>query len=155
MGLYSRMVRRLAGRRWFAVVGSRLAPVLDRTVHRLSGGRRLVTPESVPTLLLTTTGRRTGRSRTVPLSFVSVEGIAVVVGTNWGLTRQPDWALNLLVDPQARVTDHRDQWDVEAVPIPEVDRADIWPLFDAMLPAFRSYRARLHRPIHMFRLERV
>lgn len=155
MSLYSRFVRRYAGTRWFSWGAARTAPALDRLVHRLSRGKRLATPTSVPTLLLTSTGRRSGEPRTVALSFITADGAEHVVGTNFGQTHQPAWALNLLDRPRASVEFRGVSWEVDAVRVPESERHGLWALFDGLLPAYRAYRERVDRRIHMFRLERV
>lgn len=155
MGPYARFVRRFSGERWFSWTAARIAPSLDRTVHRLTGGRYLATPSSIPTLLLTTIGRRSGEPRTVPLSFVVDEGVEHVVGTNFGQSHHPAWALNLLHTPRAEVSFRSASWAVEAVPVPGGRHHELWPLFDAIVPAYRAYRERVDRPIHMFRLERA
>ena len=155
MSLWGRFVRRWSGTRWFAWSAARVGPNLDRVVYRLSRGRRLATPTDVPTLFLTTIGRRSGRPRTVPVSFVTVDGDDYVVGTNFGQSHQPAWALNLLEHPDASAEYRGSTWSVAAQRIPESDRTDLWPVFDALLPAYARYRARLQRPIHMFRLDRA
>lgn len=155
MSLYSRFVRRFGGQRWFAAAGSRVAPSLDRIVYRLSGGRRIATPSSVPTLFLTTTGRRSGEPRTAALSFVGGTEEPVVVGTNWGRVDHPSWTANLLADSLAQVEYDGDRWDVRAVLVPEDQREPLWEAFDAMYPAYASYRARVDRTPRMFRLRRV
>ena len=121
----------------------------------MTGGRRLATPNAVPTLFLTTTGRHTGRPRTVPLSFVTFHGADFVVGTNFGQDHQPGWALNLLARPEAHVEYHTDTWNVVARRVDEPDRDELWPLFDEIVPAYAAYRSRVDRTIHMFRLDRV
>lgn len=123
MGLYGRVVRRVIGIGWVAWVARRVAPPLDRLVFRLSRGRRLATPSSVPTLLLTTTGRRSGEQRTVPLSYVVHDGAEHVVGTNWGQRHQPAWALNLLADPTATVETTSGRWSVRATRVADADMA--------------------------------
>ena len=155
MSVWSRFVRRWSGARWFAWSAARVAPGLDRLVYRLTKGRRLATPNDIPTLCLTTTGRRTGTAHTVPLSFVTHGGAEHVVGTNFGQTGKPAWALNLLARPEARVEYRGATWDVVATPIAADDRADLWPAFEATVPAYAAYRGRLDRAIHMFRLDRV
>ena len=155
MGLYAKFIRRFAGSRWFAAIAARVAPALDLIVHRLSRGRRLATPNALPTLMLTATGRRSGDPRTVALSFVELDGAPVVVGTNWGRPAHPSWSANLLAEPRARVEYRGDAWDVVARPLEPGQRARAWDLLDEMLPAYRAYRERLDRPVRMFRLERV
>lgn len=155
MGISSRFVRRFAGHRWFAALARRVAPPLDRLAHRMSGGRRLATPASVPTLWLTTTGRHTGRPRTVALCFAVEDGVPVVAGTNWGRPRHPAWSWNLLSEPRATVEHQGRRWEVRATPVPAHEHDAAWALLDAVLPAFRAYRSRLERPTRLFRLERA
>jgi hypothetical protein len=58
MSRYTALVQSLGRRRWFAALGRRLAPV-DRRVYQLTGGRwSLIGRHRLPTLLITTTGRR-------------------------------------------------------------------------------------------------
>ena len=58
----------------------------------------------LPLCYLTTTGRRTGESRTVPLLHVADGDRIVLIASNWGGRRHPAWALNLDAAPEARVT---------------------------------------------------
>ena len=59
----------------------------------------------MPVLLLTTTGRRTGRATTTPLTYLEAEtGELVVVGSNGGEDSPPSWWRNLLATPEATIT---------------------------------------------------
>ena len=72
MPWYLDTVKRMGRTTWFAAIGRRIAPRFDRAVIRLSGGRlRTSERAALPTLLLTHTGRRSGRERTTPLLFDS------------------------------------------------------------------------------------
>src|SRR5271156_615802 len=64
----------------------------------LVGGRGLV-----PSLLLTTTGRRSGEQRTSPLFYGPTASGYVVVGSKGGANTQPGWFLNLLANPVVQV----------------------------------------------------
>jgi deazaflavin-dependent oxidoreductase (nitroreductase family) len=57
----------------------------------------------MPTMLLTTTGRRTGKQRTVPLNYVRDGKNLVAVCENFGLDTASGWPYNLLADPKARI----------------------------------------------------
>ena len=70
--------------------------------YRLSKGRVLGSVAGMPVLLLTTTGRRSGKVRTTPLAFFRDATDLVVVASNGGADRAPDWALNLQQDFRAR-----------------------------------------------------
>lgn len=153
MSVYSRILRSVGTRRWFIVVASRVAPRLDRLVYRVSGRRRLATPPSVTTLFLTTTGRRTGKLRTAAVTYLERGDDFIVVGTNWGKTASPEWALNLAADPRATIEVAGDRTSVEALTIPVEEQEALWDAFAAMWPAFAVYRRRVtDRTIRMFRL---
>ncbi|MFC7728991.1 hypothetical protein [Actinomadura keratinilytica] len=59
-GLTRRTVQRVSGAPWFARVGPKVVPPLDRALHRLTGGRFLLGQAVVPSLVLTTTGAVSG-----------------------------------------------------------------------------------------------
>lgn len=80
----------------------------DRLVHRLTRRRATVTGifAAFPTVFVTTTGRRTGTPRTVPL--VGVEdperpGLVGLIASNYGQEHDPDWCRNLRRNPEASV----------------------------------------------------
>ena len=60
-----------------------------RAVYRLSGGRLLGRVAGMPVLLLTTTGRRTGRARTTPLTYFELGDEIVIVASNGGEDSPP------------------------------------------------------------------
>ncbi len=153
MSLYSRFLRAVGGQNWFAAVAARTVPRLDRVVYRLTRGRRLATPPSVPTFFLTTTGRRSGESRTVAVSYVEDGGDFVVVGSNWGKATTPEWALNLAANPRASVEIGGEETSVEALLVPVGERDALWEAFGSMWPAYAVYRRRAKdRVVQMFRL---
>ncbi len=55
-------------------------------------------PGPIPTLLLATTGRRTGQGHTVPLIYSKTEGGFVVIASRGGTPQHPDWYRNLVAD---------------------------------------------------------
>ncbi len=54
-------------------------------------------------MLLSTTGRRTGQTRTTPMMFARVGQRLTVVASNSGAVRHPQWYLNLIADPAVTV----------------------------------------------------
>lgn len=148
------LTRRLGHHRWFAVVLRRLVPV-DRLVSRLTHGR-VVALGLIPSLLITTVGRRSGRPRSNPLLYVPDGDAFVVVGSNWGQARQPSWALNLLADPNARVTIRGRDIPVRGQPVDGVERDRLWHRLVAEWPAYETYLERAGgRHIRIFRLHPV
>src|SRR5262245_28049238 len=100
-------VRKLAqyiGRRpWLTTVGPRIVNA-DIALQRLTGGLisfgRL---GGLNALLLTTTGRRSGRPRSTPLITVPDGDSLLVVASNFGRPQHPGWSANLIANPEARV----------------------------------------------------
>jgi deazaflavin-dependent oxidoreductase (nitroreductase family) len=59
--------------------------------------------EEVPLLLLNTTGRKSGKQRTTPLAYARDGERLILIGSNPGTTKNPDWYYNLLAHPQITV----------------------------------------------------
>jgi deazaflavin-dependent oxidoreductase (nitroreductase family) len=144
------LARTLGHRRWFARLGRVLMPA-DRLLGRLTRGR-VVALGLIPALLLTTTGRRSGRPRTAPLLGVPDRDAVIVVGSNWGGPRHPAWALNLLADPAATVVRRGRRFPVRATLLAGAERERAWQLVLAQWPGYRDYASRAGRPLHLFRL---
>jgi deazaflavin-dependent oxidoreductase (nitroreductase family) len=154
MGWYAETLKRLGHRPWFAKLGTRVAPRLDVPLYRLTGGRLLATgPPVLPTLLLTTTGRRTGERRTVPLLYGRREGTALVAGSNWGGHRDPAWALNLQADPRCEVQIGRRRGSRTARVAGPEERDELWKVMDGIWPAYATYRRRAGREVKLFVLD--
>jgi deazaflavin-dependent oxidoreductase (nitroreductase family) len=146
------LVRRLGHRTWFARAARVLVPA-DRLVGRLTRGR-VVALGLLPSLVITTTGRRSGRPRANPLLYVRDREAYVVVGSNWGQPHQPAWALNLLADPRASVTVGGRTRRVRATVATGAERDRLWRLLVAAWPAYETYARRAaHRDIKLFRLD--
>ena len=67
-------------------------------------------------VLLTTTGRRSGEPRTTPLMFDRDGDDVLVIASNVGAPRHPDWYLNLEADPRVTVELDDDRYEARAVP---------------------------------------
>lgn len=99
---YERLIRFLGPRRLFAVSAAVVAPLIDRALYRWTGARLQLTGR-VPTLLLTTVGRKSGIARRQPVHYLRDGERLVLAATNWGKKRHPAWSSNLLANPSARV----------------------------------------------------
>lgn len=151
----SEWMRRLGHTEWFARWGRRIAHRIDRAVHRLSGGRVTVSQWFIPTLMLTTTGRRSGEPRTVPLLYVEHGDGYAVAGSSFGQEEHPAWSWNLLENPEAEVDVEGQSISVRARLVEDEDeRSRLWEAFEEAWPAYRTYRRRAsHRRIRLFVLE--
>lgn len=98
-------------------------------------------------LLLTTTGRRSGAPRTVALTYVPDGADFVVVASNGGADRDPAWWLNLNAKPDAIVQVGRDVVPVVAHAAAPEERRRLWPLLTAANPFYARYELLTERPI--------
>ena len=116
-------------------------------LYRLSGGRVLNRVAGMPVLLLTTTGRRTGRQRTTPLTYFEDGSDLVLIASNGGEDSPPRWWLNLRERPEATVTRRGRAQAVTARAASEEERARLWPRITGVHPGYAAYAARTTRPI--------
>lgn len=154
-GPVARVARRLGSAPGVVRVAKRVLPVVDRLVHRLSGGRTMLSRLLFPTLELTTTGRRSGKPRRSPLAYVETERGWAVAATNFGQERHPAWSANLLADPNAMVEVDGAAHRVRARLLEPDERTRVWPRFVEIWPPYDDYVDRVDREIRVFELERV
>ncbi|MEP6813292.1 MAG: nitroreductase family deazaflavin-dependent oxidoreductase [Actinomycetota bacterium] len=116
-------------------------------VQRLSRGRFLNRVAGMPVLLLTTTGRRSGRARTTPLTFFRDGADLLVIASNGGADRPPDWSLNLLQNPHAVVQIGAEKLAVQARTATPEERDHLWPGITATYGGYAEYQKKTTRPI--------
>lgn len=108
----------------------------------------------VPLCYLTTTGRRSGEPRTVPLLYASLpDDLIAVVATNFGRRDHPAWSSNLDGDPKAVLEIDGVQRDVVARRATDDESSSIWARFEHIWPAYEQYREIAPRDIRAFVLE--
>ena len=149
-----RVVGRIIGTRPGSWCVRKLTPVDRWLLDRSHGRLTIFGPVAAPLLLLTTTGRRSGARRQIPLAYVRDDDRLFLVGSNFGQAHHPGWALNLLADPNAWVTMGGKEIPVTASELtgPEHDR--VYAKFADYISNYTAYRARTDRQIHVFALTR-
>jgi deazaflavin-dependent oxidoreductase (nitroreductase family) len=100
-----------------------------------------------PTLLLTTTGRRSGEPRTSALIFGRDGDDYLVVASVGGSPRHPAWYLNLQADPHASVQVRSDVVDVVARTASPDEKPHRWRLMNEVWPNYDVYQSRTERDI--------
>jgi len=125
----------------------KLASRVHLGVYRLTGGRVLGRVANMPVLLLTTTGRRSGRVTTTPLTYLESDEGIVVVGSNGGEDAPPSWWLNLLATPEATITRGRREERVVARRATAEEHERLWPIVTTVNPGYARYARRTSRPI--------
>ena len=135
------------------------APLASRPhawLIKKSGGRlrrSMLFTGGMPVLVLTTTGRKSGKPRSSPLGYLrGGEGYAVLAA-NAGNHRAPAWWLNLQADPRARVEVEGRRLEVTGRRATEEEDELLWREFAAANPAFAEYRNLTERRIPVVILE--
>jgi len=108
-----------------------------------------------PVLLLTTTGRKSGKPRTAPVVYLRDGERLVVIGSNAGNDRSPAWALNLLAQPEAEVEVRGRRSSVRARATEGDERTELWRRMNEQYSGFEDYRERTAREIPVFVLDRA
>jgi deazaflavin-dependent oxidoreductase (nitroreductase family) len=151
------MARQLPDRA-YRVIGfvgtSRAVTRLHPPVYRLTGGRGPIGRNfGVQNVIVTMTGRRTGRPREVPLYAIPDGDRYIVIGSNAGDDREPVWVGNLRAEPRATLRVGRRRWAVLAREAEGTERDRLWGLAAAAYPGFEVYRGMTDRPIPVIVLE--
>lgn len=127
---------------------------LNVWVYRRTGGRVMGTwrigaafPGGVPVCLLSHTGRKTGQVRTTPLLFLPDRERVVVVASQGGLPRHPQWYYNVLANPEVTVQVRGDLRAMRARVATEDERAELWPRLVDLYADFASYQSWTDRVI--------
>jgi deazaflavin-dependent oxidoreductase (nitroreductase family) len=138
------------------VIGPTLLPPLERFVTWISRGRVQLSALLVPSLVLHTTGAKSGAPRDVPLMYTpDGHGRAIVAGTNFAGERHPAWTANLLAHPDAAITVRGRRMPVRATPVPDEERDAVWTRIEAQWPGYRNYERESGRTVRLFRLQPV
>lgn len=125
---------------------------LDKMVYRLTRGRRGLSPPS-SVLLLTTTGRKSGQPRQVPVLYLADGGNYWVMGSSYGRAQHPAWSSNLLADPRATIQIGSRRETVSARLASDEERQALWPRLLELYPAWEAYASWTDRSFRLFCLE--
>lgn len=101
----------------------------------------------VPTLLLDHVGRTSGAAYTTPLLYLASGGDLVVVGSQGGLPKNPQWVANLAAHPDTTVHLKGERRAVRARVADPEDRALLWPRLVELYADFETYQATTDRVI--------
>lgn len=122
--------------------------------YRISGGRMGNNVRGVPVLLLTTVGRRTMKTRTVPLMYMADGNRMLVVASNASAPeRPPGWWFNLDADPTAHVRAGRRRGTVRARQLDSVERDEVWPRLAGHNPNWAKFQEETSRAFAVISLE--
>lgn len=126
---------------------------LNRVLYRLSGGSIGGSMRGAPILLLTTTGRKTGKRRTMPLLYLRDGENLVVTGSKGGDPRHPAWFLNLRASPEVEIEIGRERRAMRARVAHGEERQLLWTRLVEMYSSYADYQRKTTREIPVIVLE--
>jgi deazaflavin-dependent oxidoreductase (nitroreductase family) len=132
---------------------SRLVTGVHKALYRASGGRLGGRVAGMPVLLLATRGRNSGRTRTTPLTYLADGDRLVLVASNGGDSRHPDWYRNLCAEPVVSVTVGTSARAMTARKASPAEKERLWPMVVARYSGYDRYQRRTTRDIPLVILE--
>jgi deazaflavin-dependent oxidoreductase (nitroreductase family) len=105
-------------------------------------------------LILTTTGRHSGRQRSTPLIYGTHGDDYVIVASKGGAPQHPAWYLNLQGNPQVTVQVHGDRFTARARTATAEEKPELWRTMVAQWPSYADYQLNTAREIPVVVLER-
>src|SRR5438132_133697 len=133
---------------------ARLVTGIHRAVFTASGGRVGGRVMRMPVVMLTTTGRKSGKRRTTMLtSPVQEDGRVVLVASYGGDDRNPAWFLNLSDNPEVELTMAGRTQAMKARVASAEEKAELWPRVVEAYKGYGQYQERTERQIPLVILE--
>ena len=111
--------------------------------------------EGAPILILTFTGRKSGKEYSTPLIFGRDGENYVLVGSQGGAPEHPDWYLNLVANPEVGVQVKADKFRARARTAEGEEHERLWTAMNEIWPHYDEYQAKTDRPIPVIVLERI
>ncbi len=124
-------------------------------LYNVSGGRIGGKMDKVPVLLLTTTGRKTGKKRTLPLIYIMDGSAYVITASAGGADKNPGWFFNIRSNPQATIQVKDKHIKVMAEIAGQEKKSELWARLVEVAPNFAGYQKRTSRDIPMVILHPV
>ena len=97
-------------------------------------------PGPLPTLLLTTVGRKTGEKRPLPLLFGETGDSYIIIASKGGMPNHPIWYLNLEANPECDLMVGPKAVRARARVAEGEERERLWKQMEAMYPPYEDYQ---------------
>ncbi len=118
-----------------------------KVVYRMSGGRVFAKLGRAPMLLLTATGRKSGKPRTTPLLYVEDGDGFAVVASFGGAPEHPSWYRNLEKNPEVSLQIKNRVISVTASTATPEEKKRLWPRLTDIYPDYDTYQKETTRDI--------
>jgi deazaflavin-dependent oxidoreductase (nitroreductase family) len=123
---------------------------LNCIIYQWTNGRLMGRLKGRPIMLVTMTGAKTGKKRTIPLMYVPYKEGVIVVASQGGSPRSPVWYRNLVADPDVVVQYRSRKINLRAREIGDEERVRVWPVCVEHYHEYDDYQKRTDRKIPVF-----
>jgi len=110
---------------------------------------------TLPTLLLTTTGRKSGEPRSLPLIYGNVDDSYVIIASKGGMPTHPIWYLNLEAKPECALMIGAKAVSARARVVTGKERERIWAQMAKIYPPYLDYQKATEREIPVIVLDPI
>ena len=144
--LAQRAMQHVAASRPGAWVFKRTLHPIDKLLFKVTGGRITVPGlvAGLPVIMVTTTGAKSGKARTMPLLGIPMDGDIAIIGSNFGQKGTPGWVYNLRADPTAVIGYRGTTTDVSARLGTDAEADAAFAEAATVYPGYAKYRQRAH-----------
>jgi deazaflavin-dependent oxidoreductase (nitroreductase family) len=127
----------------------------QRVIQQFRAGGEVEGMHRERLVLLTTVGRRTAQRRTTPMMFHRDGDRLLVMASNHGAPKDPDWYRNLVATPEVGVEVGDESFDAVAEPLTGPERDRIWAEIKRTYPFFAEHEEKSGRDIPVVALTRI
>ncbi len=124
-------------------------------LYRISGGRFGARMGWIDVALVTTTGRKSGEARTVPIACYPYKDSIAVSASNSGMASHPAWFLNMQANPEVSVQLGQEKYSAVAEVVPDDEREALWKIVTEINSHQQDYLEQTDRKIPLVWLRRV
>jgi deazaflavin-dependent oxidoreductase (nitroreductase family) len=129
--------------------------VNQRVIEQFRAGGEIEGMHRERLLLLTTTGARSGQPRTTPMMFHRDGKRLLVMASNAGAVKAPDWYHNLVANPTVTVEVGDERYAARATPTTGADYDHVWAMITELYPFFADHKTKAGRTIPVVALEKL
>lgn len=122
-------------------------------IYRISNGKIMGRMAGLNILLLTTTGRKSGKPRVTPLGYFEHGDAYVIIASNAGMDKHPEWFLNLKANPHVNVRIREKELHATAKLAVAEQRKRLWDRLVGLSPQYERYTRGTRREIPVILLQ--
>lgn len=123
---------------------------LNVFMYQLTNGRVLGKLTGRDVMLVTMTGAKSGKQRTIPLMYVPYKDGVIVVASQGGAPKSPVWYKNLVANPDVVVQYKGTKMNLRAREVDDAEKAEVWPTCVQHYKEYDEYQSRTDRNIPVF-----